>query len=218
MKTLAREVANTKPVVAHSEMPLLEAASILATKGYSGLPVVDTDRRVVGIVTEYDFLIHGTNMHLPTLIKVLNDLDLYRKDSTLVSDEMKKIINMKVGEVMNREPLTILDDTTLDAAAKIFAEHHRVNPLLIVDAGNKLVGILTRHDLIKLIGGFSLEYRPRQETREVDTNVTAFLGSFEKRFIVVSRFRTKTWLLFSALFFVIGFVVSFAFIVRINLR
>lgn len=216
MKTLVREIMNPKPTTVRSDTPLLEATQTLVSKGYNGLPVVDAENRVAGILTEYDLIIEESNIHLPTAIKVLAELDLYKKDSALVSDDLKKILGTKVSDVMNPDPMTVSPETTLDDVAKIFGEHHRVNPLLVTDSDKKLIGILARHDLIKLMGGYSLDHADKRGARAADTDVTSYLENIENKFVVVSRFRTQTWLLFSGMFFLIGFLVAFAMIVRIN--
>jgi CBS-domain-containing membrane protein len=112
----------------------------------------------------------------------------------------------------------VLDTASIDDVAKVFSEHHKVNPLLVVDTGNKIVGIVSRRDILKTFGKYSIKFKDELGERNVDVNVNKFLRGFERKFIVVSRFRTKTWLLFSAMFFLIGFFVAFALIIRINTK
>jgi len=205
-----------RPVAVHPETPLADAANLMVEKDFRGLPVIDEKETVVGILTEYDLIIKGSSLHLPTFIKIMKEIDMYRKDASLVSDEFKAILNLTVGDAMNKEPFTLLDTSTVDDVAKVFTEHHKVNPILVVDTENKLVGIVSRRDILKTFGSSSIRFKDETGERKVDVNVNKFLRGFERKFIVVSRFRTRTWLLFSAMFFLVGFLVAFALIVRIN--
>ena len=85
----------TKKVISvHPETPLIEATNILLKDNFSGLPVVDNENHLVGIVTEYDLVIKGSSVHLPTLIKLLSQFDLYKKDQGLIKEDLKKIFEM----------------------------------------------------------------------------------------------------------------------------
>jgi CBS domain-containing protein len=217
MSASVKDIMTPSPIAVRPDSPLMAAANLLVAKDFRGLPVTDAEGRVLGILTEYDLIIKGSSLHLPTFIKLMQEIDLYGHDASLISDEMKQIMEMKVQDAMNQEPFTMLDSASVEEVAKTFAEHHKINPLLVVDTQNKLVGIVSRRDLIKTYGNYSIRFADEHtKERKVDVNVNKFLKGFERRFIIVSRFRTRTWVLFSAMFFLIGFLVAFALIVRIN--
>lgn len=123
--------------------------------GFGGLPVVNKDSVVVGILTDYDLTIKGSALHLPTFLKLLKEFEIYKKDSSLIKDDLEKILKMSVADAMNEEPLVLQEGASIEEAVKTFGEHHRVNPIPIVDKDNKLVGILSRRDIIKLFGSKS---------------------------------------------------------------
>lgn len=142
---MVKEVFSVTP-----ETPLVDASKMMIERGINGLPVADNSGRLVGIVTEYDLLSKGSMIHIPTFMKLLKDLDLYRKDKVLISDELKGILTLKVADVMNPEPITLTPETPLEQAIQVFSEHHRVNPIPIIDAHKKLIGVLSRFDILKL--------------------------------------------------------------------
>ncbi len=217
MSMTVRDIMTASPISVRPDTHLMNAANILVAKDFRGVPVADEFGKVRGILTEYDLIIKGSSLHLPTFIKLMKEMDMYRHDASLISDEMKQLMEMKVQDAMNAEPFTVLDTASVDDVAKIFSEHHKINPLLVVDTQNKLVGVVSRRDLIKTFGNYSIRFEDaRPKERAVDVNVNKFIRGFERKFIVVSRFRTRTWILFSAMFFLIGFLVAFALIVRIN--
>ena len=206
-----------EPITVRPDTLFLDAANLLVAKGFSGFPVVDTKGRVAGILTEYDLIIKGSSFHLPTFIKLLQEIELYKKDAKSIGEELKRLTGLTVKDVMNPEPFTVLDTVSIDDIAKAFSEHHKINPIIVVDAQGKLVGVVSRRDLIKLFGNSSVLYSDEHALRPLDVSMNKFVGGFTRKFVVISRFRTQTWLFFSFVFFLIGFIIAFALIVRINL-
>jgi len=195
---------------------LVEAVELLLKHNFNGLPVIDVGGKLVGIITEYDLIIKGSTIHLPTFIKLLQQFEIYKKDKANVSEDIKKILKMTVRDAMNLEPLTIPESAPLEEATKLFSEHHRVNPLLVVDNSGLLVGILSRYDIIKLLGIGPARMHNVANERELDKSVNQFLSGFEKQFVLVSKFRTHYWFIASILFAIVGFFIAFAIILRIE--
>jgi CBS domain-containing protein len=52
---------------------------------------------------------------------------------------------------MDMTPMTLFFDDSFEVAVDLFNRHHRVNPVPVIDHSNKLVGVLSRFDLIKLL-------------------------------------------------------------------
>ena len=124
--TLVRDLMTTEVTTTSPKAALLAVAKIFNEHKFNGLPVVDEENKLVGLITEYN------------LISVL----LAKKDT---------LDSLTVGEVMEKEPLTILFDDTFEHALELMHQHHRVNPIPVVDQNGKLVGIVSRYDLLKLI-------------------------------------------------------------------
>ncbi len=114
--------------------------------------MVDKNNKVIGIVTEYDITTKGSLANLTTYVRLLQESRVYKhgheEDSILGS--IKRVLSATVGQVMNPEPLVLKQDASINQAVQTFVEHHSVNPIPIVDDAGKLVGVLSRHDLIKL--------------------------------------------------------------------
>lgn len=210
---IAQDLMTRNVVSVRPETPLVEAANILLKHQFNGLPVVDGQNKVLGVITEYDLILKGTAIHLPTFLKIFQEMELYKKGSEPIREDLKKIFNIKVGEVMNAEPLVITADTSLVKVVEIFSQHHRVNPIIIVDSGNTLVGVISRHDLLKFLGDPSFQRTPNTN---VDKQIDSFLNNYENKFELVSKFRARLWLIASVLFAIVGFVVAFALIIRIH--
>lgn len=195
---------------------VVEAAELFSRHNINGLPVIDANRKLIGILTEYDLLTKGAAIHLPTFIKLLKEFKVHKNDQSLIREDLKKIVTITVKDVMNDDPFSLSERATLEEVVLAFAEHHRVNPIPIVDSSGRLVGIVSRFDVIKFYSPFRTSALPSlQQERNLDKKMNTFLNAFEKRFILVSTFRSKYWLFFSLLFVVVGFFLAFFLITRI---
>ena len=134
--TLVKDIMTKKVICVSKDTPLLDAYKLMIKNEFNGLPVIDGDKRVVGILTEYDLISKGTKMHLPTYIKLFNK-------------PLADILAFTVKDVMNVEPLLMKDSSTIAEVVEIFSMHHRVNPIPLVNNNNILVGIVSRYDIIK---------------------------------------------------------------------
>lgn len=209
----------TKKVISISpNISIVEAVNILLKNDFNGLPVIDKDQKLVGIITEYDLIINGSSVYLPTLIKFFKELDLYKKDKKLIKKDFETILKTKVQDAMNRDPLTIFEDASLEEVVKTFGEHHKVNPIPVLSHENKVVGIISRSDMIKFFRvPISENTDPIDSTdqRELDKKVNLFLKHLEDQFVLVKKSRTRLWLAASILFAVVGYVIAWALIIRI---
>lgn len=208
---MTREVTTVRP-----EDSLLKAAQIIFENNWDGLPVVGGDGGLLGIITQYDLVTKGANIHLPTFMQLINQLDVYKKDKERLKPELQKIVTLTVKDVMNPEPLTVFDDVPLEEVARTFAEHHRVNPIPVVDYQKRLVGIISRYDLIKMYTGTMATADAIVREKSVDKKVDLFVEGFGRHFLVVSKMTPLFWKVVSVLFVVVGFVIAMALIIRIE--
>lgn len=193
---------------------------------FDGLPVVDAKQNILGIITQYDLVTKSSGLHLPTITKIFEDLPMLKKDSGAIKKSFADIQKLTVRDIMNTEPLTVAPEETVAAAARIFAEHHRVNPLLVVDKDHKLVGIVSRYDILKLFDaaymGLAVQSVKAEAARTgnqaVEKETAELLGVMKKDFTLVSKWRSRFWYIVAILFFIAGFVVALAWVVRVTLQ
>jgi len=117
------------------ETPVVEVALTLLDKHFNGVPVIDADKNLLGLITEFDLITKEKLMQLPALDVA----------------EIGKITKTLAKEVMNKEPIVLKYNDSFEVALATFNQHHRVNPIPVVDEHNKLVGIVSRYDLVKLL-------------------------------------------------------------------
>ncbi|HEY5949215.1 MAG TPA: IMP dehydrogenase, partial [Kofleriaceae bacterium] len=120
----AREVNRVKkaqsgivvdPLTIAPSRTLEDALAIMRANRISGLPVIDADRRPVGILTNRDV-------------------------------RFEKRLDVQVGEVMTKNPVTVKDGVAIDEAKELLHKH-RIEKLLVVDGAGKLKGLITIRDI-----------------------------------------------------------------------
>ncbi|MDO8495161.1 MAG: CBS domain-containing protein [bacterium] len=213
-KLLVRDIMTVQAVTVKPEDSVVYVAKLLYEHNFSGIPVVNERGQSVGLVTEYDLIAKGDTLHLPTLINILGNIDTYKKDSSLVRDDLKRMMILKIKDVMNTEPLTIEEGAPIVQLAELFAHHHRVNPILVVDRINQLVGVVSRFDLVKFFVDKDVDRVVGSDSPDIlDKRVDNFIDNFEKKFAYTSK-AVEAWWMLSLAFGIVGLVVIFALIMR----
>lgn len=147
------------PVVAPDDT-VGTVASILAKSDVPGVLVVD-DGELLGIVTESDIVISKAAVDFPETVSFLGgyfragrlQLPWNRESHDDASDfdhEMRRVLATTARELMTSPVINIDKDASIQDLATIMVEHN-VNPVPVVTGENKIVGIVSRKDLVKLI-------------------------------------------------------------------
>jgi CBS domain-containing protein len=134
------DVMTTEVVTVTADQPLKDAARVLSCSRVSGLPVVDAERRVVGVLSEADLLRKEGGTTRGSMLRWLFDPS---------ADAVRaKLAATTVGEAMTTPALTTTPDRPLHEVATRMLEHG-VNRLPVVGDDGKLVGIISRADLVR---------------------------------------------------------------------
>ncbi|XP_055815875.1 CBS domain-containing protein CBSX1, chloroplastic-like [Solanum dulcamara] len=126
-----------------------EALEMLVEKRVTGLPVVDDDWKLVGVVSDYDLLaldsISGAGQADTNLFP---DVDSTWKTFNEVQKLLSKTNGKVVGDVMTPTPLSVCENTNLEDAARLLLQT-KYRRLPVVDVDGKLVGIITRGNVVR---------------------------------------------------------------------
>ncbi|MFJ5260082.1 CBS domain-containing protein [Streptomyces sp. NPDC088387] len=150
-------VMTTEVVRATYGTPFKEVARLLADHRISGLPVVDEDDKVIGVISETDLMVRQAatpDPFDPPRRRRLADL------TRSARRQARKAQARTAGQLMTEPPITVHADDTIVEAARTMAGR-RVERLPVLDEADRLVGIVTRHDLLQVF------LRPDKEIREV---------------------------------------------------
>ena len=185
---MVREVVTVTP-----DTDVAEVVRLLGEHDVSALPVVDEDGTVVGIVSEGDLLRReeiGTEKHRPWWLEAITP-------AATLAHEFAKSHGQRVEEVMSTEIVSASEDTPLDEIATLL-EKHRIKRVPIIRDG-KLVGIVSRSNLIQALASAQIELPPAIETdRVIRSELLSRLAAqdwtnFGARNVIVSQGVVHLW-------------------------
>jgi CBS-domain-containing membrane protein len=149
LDVMTREVVSIAP-----DASVLEAVRLMLQHRISGLPVVDAAGKLQGILTEGDFLRRtetGTARKRSRFVEFLLGPGRLAQDYAHASGR-------KVGEVMTPDVYTVTEDAPLEQVVHLM-ERHRIKRLPVVRDG-KVIGIITRANLMRAVANFALAEHP----------------------------------------------------------
>jgi len=139
-------VMTTEVVRATYGTPFKEVARLLGEHRISGLPVVDDDERVIGVISETDLLVRQAETPDPYAAKKRF------RFARLTQEGRKRAVKARArtaGQLMSEPPVTIHAGDSIVEAARTMAQHH-IERLPVLDEEHRLVGIVTRRDLLQV--------------------------------------------------------------------
>lgn len=136
------------PITINPAAPLQEAIQILAEKRISGLPVVNDQGDLIGIISDTDLMWQESGVDAPPYIMLLDSI-IYLQNPARHEKEIHKALGQTVEEVMSDRPITIKAEQSLREAAHLMNDK-KIRRLPVIDSqSGKLVGILTQGDIIR---------------------------------------------------------------------
>jgi CBS domain-containing protein len=190
MKSLVRDVLTTEVVTVEPLTPFREIVTRLAQHRISAVPVVDSEGRVLGVVTEADLLLKQEHPD--------PKLNLPLAWSRRRRRERAKAAAVVAGELMTTPPVTVAPTATVTEAARRI-HTAAVKRLPAVDEAGRLVGIVSRADLLKvftrpdkaiwreilddvIVGQFTMD--PDRFLVHVNDGVVVLQGRAERRSLI----------------------------------
>ncbi len=148
---LVRDVMIKNVRTASKDDSVRTVAVIICTNKISGLPVIEDENRLVGMISEKDIL----NGLLPGYRNFLRD-PLRARDFETMEDAYQDVLSKKVAEIMTPRVFSVSpDDPVMLAASQM--DIHRFRRIPVVEDGDKLVGIVSLGDIHKAIFKRELE-------------------------------------------------------------
>lgn len=144
---LARDIMTKEVITVHGEDSIEKAIKLLLEHNVSGLPVIDENHKLKGIITEGDLIHRSKKLHIPTYFTIL-DSYIFLENPKTVEDQIKKMTAYKVEDMMTTKVISVDYDETIEEIATIMANKN-INRVPVVKE-EKLVGIVSRRDIIKV--------------------------------------------------------------------
>jgi CBS domain-containing protein len=133
-----RDIMTANVAAVGRDASLKQVAELMTEHKISGVPVVNAERRVLGVVSEADIIVKAASR--PASVGLLGDLVTRKVDQ-------RHLAAATAGEAMTAPAVTIDAEQSVAEAARLMVEH-RVNRLPVLVA-ERLVGIVSRGDLVR---------------------------------------------------------------------
>jgi CBS domain-containing protein len=156
----AKDIMTSPVVTVEPDVAVLQAVRIMLQRRMSGLPVVDKEGGLVGIITEGDFLRRaetGTQRRRPRWLEFL-------VGPGRLAQEYAHSHGRKVSEIMTPDPITVEEDAPLDDVVKLM-EKRQIKRVPVV-RGNNVIGIVSRANLLHALASVARETKPAERDDE----------------------------------------------------
>jgi CBS domain-containing protein len=137
------------PITIAATDSLETVVKVLEENHVRGLPVVNQQGKLIGMISEGDLLVREAPLQPPLYLTFLGSV-IYFESPEHFHQHLKKSLGMQVQDVMTANPVTTTPETAIADAAQLMLEK-KVNRLPVLDVAGQLVGIITRHDLIRAL-------------------------------------------------------------------
>lgn len=147
------DIMSTNLVTVTKETAVTEAAKLMVEHNATALAVVDSENTLVGIISEGDLLYKKVRPHAPHYVNVLG-ASIYYGGIGEYNERFKKLIASVVDELMTTEVIVGFAHSDVEETVATMVEK-RLKNLPVVDENYRLIGMVSRADIIKLIASDS---------------------------------------------------------------
>jgi CBS-domain-containing membrane protein len=138
----AHDIMTRKVISAKRDTPLAEVAQTMAVEGVSGVPVVDDGQRVVGVISDKDFVLHMGGEDLRSFMGVVAHCLTSRKCVALL------MRHQTAGDIMAHPAVTVTEKASVSDVTDLMAMHN-INRVPVTDEEGKLIGIIARANIVQ---------------------------------------------------------------------
>lgn len=144
-----RDIMTKDVLTAKPDTSVNELAKLMGAHDISGVPIVDDEGHVVGIITELDLIVRNTRLEIPRFIEVLDWGRIPLERPSHAQERLKHMLGTEARDVMTEKVLTIGPEADVEQLAESMVKH-RVNPVPVVE-NDRLIGIVSRANLIDMM-------------------------------------------------------------------
>ena len=144
----AKDIMTVDVVAVKKETSLKDLARILYEKHINGVPVIDDEGGLIGIICESDLIRKDKRLHIPTVV-ALFDWVLYLESPKKIEREIARINATTVEDLYKKRVITVGPETPVEEIATLMTEK-KIYTIPVVD-GNRMVGIIGKGDVIRTL-------------------------------------------------------------------
>src|SRR5947209_4917696 len=141
----------TDPVSVTPEEGVQTLLKLMREHELPGMPVVDADHKLVGIVTESDLVMRDeqADLHLPHHIDLLGGV-IFLESMKHYEERLRRGLASTVADMMTPDPISVSPQASVHEAGRVIAERKH-NRLPVVDDDGRLVGVVTRVEVLSAL-------------------------------------------------------------------
>jgi CBS domain-containing protein len=149
---LVSDIMTAPAITVRPDMPVKDLVALFRDERIGGAPVVDDEGRLVGLVTEGDLMAMDADIALPHYFEIFDSI-IYLESEKKFRERVEKAAAANVEQLMTdgEKVKTVGPDEPARSAATLMSKH-RFDRVPVVDDGGKVLGIVTRHDIMKILG------------------------------------------------------------------
>jgi CBS domain-containing protein len=143
---LAKDIMTKNVITASPDEKIDKVTKQMLENKISGIPVVDSERQVLGMVTEKDLMIKASEVKVPFYITLFDSI-IFLENPIRFSNNLKKYSASQVKDAMTIRVVVVEEDMPISEIVEIM-QQKKINRVPVV-RHDKLVGIITRNDILK---------------------------------------------------------------------
>jgi CBS domain-containing protein len=144
----AKDVMTREVITVSPDTEVTVIARLLLEKHLNGVPVIDRNGSLVGIICQDDLIAEQKKLPIPSVFTILDAfIPIYPPGKT--EKEMQKIAAMKASQAMTADPVTVGPEAGIDEIASIMV-NKSIHTIPVMEGG-KLVGIIGKEDILRTL-------------------------------------------------------------------
>lgn len=144
-----KNIMTTDVITVNENATVEKCANILSTHHLSGLPVLDDEGHIKGVITEGDLIRRNSRIKGPAFLELLGGI-IYLDNPNKFLDDVKKSMGQFARDVMSNDLITVSPDAEIEDAATLLVRK-KIKRLPVLDREGKLIGIVSRKDIMKYL-------------------------------------------------------------------
>ena len=144
----AKDVMTRDVISVTPKTGVTDIARLLLEKRFNGVPVVNQNGDLVGVISQSDLIAEQKKLPIPSVFAILDAfIPIYPPSK--IAKEVQKIAAMNASEAMTANPVTVSPEAGIDEIASIMV-NKSIYTIPVLEGG-KLVGIIGKEDILRTL-------------------------------------------------------------------
>ena len=144
-----RDAMTPDPITVLPETPVTDVARVMIKNGIGGVPVVNKEGDLLGIITESDLIVQDTDVKFPSFVHFLDGYVFVPGSIHRFGEKFLKAVAATAEDLMTADIITVDAEDPVEDTATLMSKK-RLKRFPVISEG-QLVGIITMRDIVKLI-------------------------------------------------------------------